>query len=318
MAGSDSVSLLAVVTTSAFGSFRASGTDDRRVSDWATLRALGFTRHEVAAQLAACRWQRHGSAIVLHNGPLTRAEVIAAALINAGPRSVLTSFTAAEVLGLKGWDRPAVHVLVPSRSHVRSILGVPIRTHYVGDWSSVRVGRDSSVQVLPQAVVRAASSFAGPRPGCGLLAATIQQRLTTVASLRWALEVAVRTRHRAAFVAAVEDIGQGAQALSEIDFRRLCRRFGLPAPDQQTVRVEPSGRRRYLDATWRRADGRLVVVEVDGAHHLHAGQWEADQHRQNEIAVGGAIVLRFSSVVVRQDPSHVADQIRRAIYSVIL
>ena len=65
----------------------------------------------------------------------------------------------------------------------------------------------------------------------------------------------------------------GSEALSEIDFARLCRRHCLPAPTRQAIRIEPSGRRRYLDAEWRLRDGRRVAVEVDGAVHLAQRKW---------------------------------------------
>jgi hypothetical protein len=107
------------------------------------------------------------------------------------------------------------------------------------------------------------------------------------------------------------DAEQGADALSEIDFTNLCRRFGLPLPTRQAVRVEPGGRRRYLDAEWRLADGRILAVEVDGAYHLEARQWSADQLRQNEVVIGGTLVLRFPSNIVRNEPELVADQLRR-------
>jgi hypothetical protein len=110
---------------------------------------------------------------------------------------------------------------------------------------------------------------------------------------------------------AVADIAQGAEALSEIDFGRLCRRFGLPAPARQDVRVEPGGRRRYLDAEWIRADGRRIVAEIDGALHLAQRRWWDDQLRQNELVIAGNLVLRFPSAIVRTEPALVADQLRR-------
>jgi hypothetical protein len=113
----------------------------------------------------------------------------------------------------------------------------------------------------------------------------------------------------------VEDIAMGAQALSEIDFVALCRRNGLPIPTLQAIRVEPGGRRRYLDAEWRRRDGRRVAAEVDGALHLSARRWYDDQLRQNEIVLGGTLVVRFPSVVVRTEERLVADQLRRALRS---
>ena len=79
------------------------------------------------------------------------------------------------------------------------------------------------------------------------------------------------------------------------------------------MRVEANGRRRYLDAEWRLPDGRVVAVEVDGAHHIEAAQWEADQLRQNEVVVGGTIVLRYPAAIIRQRPELVAEQLRRAL-----
>lgn len=107
----------------------------------------------------------------------------------------------------------------------------------------------------------------------------------------------------------------GAQALSEIDFVRLCRRNGLPPPRQQAVRVERNGRRRYLDAEWLRFDGRRLVCEIDGALHLTPRRWFDDQLRQNEIVLSGSLVLRYPSVVVRTEEKLVADQLRRALFA---
>ena len=102
--------------------------------------------------------------------------------------------------------------------------------------------------------------------------------------------------------------------MSEIDFVKLCRRHGLPAPIQQLVRRDSVGRRRYLDASWQRSDGRLVVVEVDGALHLNPTSWAADQLRQNELVLSDALVLRYPSVVVRTEGDLVARQLRRALW----
>lgn len=105
----------------------------------------------------------------------------------------------------------------------------------------------------------------------------------------------------------------GAQALSEIDFIRLCRRHALPLPTQQAVRVDRQGRRRYLDAEWVLRDGRRVVAEVDGAVHLSPQRWYDDQLRHNNLVLAGAVVLRFPSVVVRTEELLVVDQLRLAL-----
>lgn len=275
------------------------------------LAALGIGRDHIAAQCAAHRWQLCGSAVVLHNGVLSRRQRWLAARINGGPHVVLTAFTAAEAFGLRGWERNEIHLLGPVGTQNPRVPGLAIRIHRTRRWDSAP--RSVAIHLLPAAVLIAAATFDAAHPACGILAATVQQRLTTALALSKALLDAPRIRHRAVLTAAIEDIGQGSQALSEIDFFTLCRRYRLPAPERQTVRREPSGRRRYLDATWRRRDGRLVVAEVDGALHLAVRRWWDDQLRQNELSLADALVLRFPSVIVRTEPDQVAAQLRRAL-----
>ena len=277
----------------------------------AHLLKSGATRSRVRANLDAGRWQRLGRAIVLHTGPLTRDERWHAALINVGPRSVLTAFTAAEFAGLNGWERPCIHVLAPYGAKCRTVPDLAVTLHRCGAWPVGTWQRYRCESPAP-AVVRAAATL-GARPACGLLAASVQQRIVTPAQLRRALDQSIRTRHRVTLTRAVADIEGGSQALSEIDFVRLCRRGALPLPDQQKLRRDSSGRRRYLDAMWRRSDGRLIVVEVDGALHLNVRRWWDDQLRQNELALAGAVVLRFPSVIVREQPKLVAQQLREAL-----
>lgn len=278
-----------------------------------TLHTAGWTDSAIRAQLDARRWQRCGRVILAHNGTPNDSERRGIALLNCGPRAALTAFSAAAHFGLTGWQREPTHVLVPAGTHVRRVAGCPLRAHFVDDWGRADLVPGMRLQRCAPAIVRAAGTFPLPRPACGILAASVQQKLVTAADLRQALVPAVRLHHRAVLLAAVEDIEQGAQALSEIDFATLCRRAGLPEPNRQAVRREPDGRRRYLDAEWRRRDGVRVVVEIDGALHLIAQRWWDDQLRQNEFAISGDLVLRFPSVVVRTEPRLVIDQVRRAL-----
>ena len=284
----------------------------RRVWSPGELRTAGVSVSAIRANLAADRWQRCGRAIIGHSGTLTRHERWHAGLINAGPGSVLTAFTAAEFAGLSGWERAEIHVLGPPGAAPVSSVHLPLRLHRTSGWP-VKTWRRYRCQALEDALLLAAASFSSPRPACGILAAAVQQRIVDATALLGSLTARSRIRHRAVLLSAVYDILGGAQALSEIDFVRLCRRARLPAPDQQRVRPDSTGRRRYLDASWRLPDGRLLVVEVDGALHLSARRWWDDQLRQNELAVSGAIVLRFPTAVLRTQPELVVAQLRRAL-----
>lgn len=231
-----------------------------------------------AREISVGRWQRAGAAIVLHNGPFSPAQRLEVARIHAGPRALFTGFTATQILGVTGWERDAVDLLAPAGTRLRGGCPVPVRLNLHGD-SPVHREPGRHIEALPYALLRAAATFRSARPAAGLLAAAVQQCVTTAAALASALDSRVRTRHRAVLIAAVHDIDGGSQALSEIDFVRLCRRNGLPTPVRQEVRRERSGRRRYHD----------------------------------ELALADALVLRFPSVVVRVDPALVVDQLRRAL-----
>jgi hypothetical protein len=281
------------------------------VATRAELAALSVSADHVASQVRARRWRVLGSAVVLHNGSLTVGQRQRVALINCGPRAVLTSFTAARRWGLQGWSRPEIHVLAPAGTRRPDISGLVL--HRARQWRTIDVSPARRLHRLAPALVVAASSFGSPRPGCGLLAAAVQQRLVSSAELRSAVTAATRRRHRSALLLALDDIAQGAQALSEIDFVRLCRRHALPGPRLQAVRTDPAGRRRYLDAEWDLADGRVLAVEVDGALHLSPRRWYDDQLRQNEVVLGGSVVLRYPSVIVRTEEATVVAQLRRAL-----
>jgi hypothetical protein len=137
----------------------------------------------------------------------------------------------------------------------------------------------------------------------------VQQRLTRAADLNEVIEHSSRLRRRELMRRTLADVAGGAEALSELDFCDLVRRFGLPEPDRQVLRADGQGR-RWLDAVWEKA---RLVVEVDGRWHMDARAWWADMQRDNELTVDGYRVLRFPAFVVRENPELVAMLIARAI-----
>ncbi len=139
-----------------------------RVTDLADLRGVGTRRElwcrgisdvRIKAQLSALRWRRIGTAIVLHNGPLTPEQARRVATINCGPRAVPTSFTAATAWGLTGWEREEVHVLAPGGTTRPAISGLVL--HRTRDWQSCRHRADA----------RTSSACPCPRPRGGELPA---------------------------------------------------------------------------------------------------------------------------------------------------
>jgi hypothetical protein len=279
------------------------------------LRVLGVDADHVAGQVRAGRWRAVGpNAVLLHNGPPTLRQTWWLAVVNAGPHAALCAFTALAADGLTGWEREPVHVLVPRGTTLPPLPGVKVhesrRYDPVADIHPTRLPPRTTPA---RSAVDAATWSRRPRKAVGVLAAAVQQRLTRAEDLQEELATAGRIRHLRLLMSAAVDIGGGSQALSEIDFVRLCRRFGLPEPVRQSVRVEASGRRRYLDAEWRLPDGRVVVAEVDGALHLLPDQWWDDMERDNSLVLDGRLVLRFPAFVVRSQQRAVAIQLARAL-----
>jgi very-short-patch-repair endonuclease len=109
---------------------------------------------------------------------------------------------------------------------------------------------------------------------------------------------------------AADDAAGGAESLAELRYARLNRKYGLPEPTRQKVRLDPAGRRRYLDVYY---DQWRVHVEIDGGQHNDPRHQWADMKRQNEIWITGDRVLRFPAHAVRRRPDEVFAQVRAAL-----
>jgi hypothetical protein len=161
---------------------------------------------------------------------------------------------------------------------------------------------------VERALIDAAAWSPWPRKACAVLAAGVQQRLTTAERLRPELFAAGRAHHHALLTHVLGDIEGGAQSFAEIDIGRLARRAGLPAPRRQEFRFDRAGRRRWLDADF---DG--FSVEVDGAIHLRPLRYWDDMARQNDLVIDtGKPMLRFATVAIRLLPETVIGQLAAA------
>ncbi|WP_406079446.1 DUF559 domain-containing protein [Micromonospora sp. NBC_00858] len=303
--------------------------DDADVLDWLAFEQAGvlttaqvtrlLSEGTVRGRVRSGRWRSICRGILLTgNGRLSRDQQLWVAVLAAGTGAVLAGVTAAAEAGVRGLRREPLHVLVPAarRAARTTLRRLPI------DMPAVLVHRTS---VLPEAhlqlarpprtttaraLVDAAGWAAGVDEAQGLLAAGCQQRRVLPEELNAVLDVLPRAPRRRLIRETAGDIVGGAQALSEIDFLRLCRRHRLPAPDLQEHRVDAAGRNRWLDAYWQEW---RVQVEIDGAHHMDARQWADDMRRQNDVWTSGDRILRFPAWLVRARPDEVAETVQRAL-----
>ncbi|MEH0829470.1 MULTISPECIES: endonuclease domain-containing protein [unclassified Micromonospora] len=303
--------------------------DDADALDWLAFEQAGvvttaqatrlLTEGTVRGMVSSGRWRSICRGVLLTgNGRLTRDQQLWVAVLAAGPNAVLAGTTAATEAGVRGLRREPLHVLVPAaRRAARTVLQrMPI------DMAPVIVHRTS---VLPgthlqlarptrtttaRALVDAAGWARDVEEAQSTLAVGCQQRRVLPEEISEVVDALPRAPRRLLIRQTVADIAGGAEALSEIDFVRLCRRHGLPRPDLQHRRTDATGRTRWLDAYWREWG---LHVEIDGAHHMDVRHWAADMARQNDVWASGDRILRFPAWLVRARPDEVAATLRRAL-----
>jgi hypothetical protein len=273
------------------------------------LRELGITRSEARAHLRARRWsQRTEEVLSVTTGPLALDQWLWLGVLHAGAGALVGGLTAAKVHGLRHWERDDVTILVRNQHSFEPVDGIRFfRTRrplaLLASATTLPVCR------IEPAVLLFAAHEPVQRTAHGVLAAVVQQRLTTPDELRsWIVRLRPLRRSRQ-FQVLLGDIDGGAQSLAEVDVRRACRRFGVAPPHGQRPRIDRSGRRRYTDCEWRLPDGRVLVLEVDGAFHDDVVQSSEDRARNRKLTALDRIVISCTAYELRHDPGSVMDDL---------
>jgi hypothetical protein len=273
------------------------------------LGELEVSRATVRNQLRARRWSRRSSSVLsVTTGPLSWEQQLWRAVLHAGPDSVIGGLTAAKVHGMRHWDREQITVLVGNPLSFHDLPGVTFfRTRRPID--DMRASSRLPLCRIAPALLLFAGYEHNRRTAHGALAAAVQQRLTTVPELALWLQRFRPLRGAKGFRALLDDLGSGAQSLAEVDLRRACRRFGVAPPRSQHGRRDRSGRRRYTDAEWVLADGRTLVLEVDGAFHDDVLQAADDRARNRKLTTSRRTVISCTAYELRHDPASVMEDL---------
>lgn len=269
------------------------------------LAAQGVFRGHIGHRLRTGRWQPVGPRVVaLTTGPLSVEQRHWAAVLHAGPAAVLADLTAAALGGLRGFEDPVVHVVVPHGGNARD-LSVPSQDLLVLVRQSRRLAehlvqpaREPRRLLLGEAVIDAAAGARAPARSRLLVIATVQQRLLRPEDLRRTVTARPKLRRRALILAALSDVEGGHHSLPERGWSRAIARYGLPAPVRQQ-RVRRADGTWYLDADF---EPWGVGVEIDGVAHLRVADSERDDHRRNVLGTGGRLMITISSHLVRTRP----------------
>jgi hypothetical protein len=271
------------------------------------LNTLGTNWDAVEREIRAGRWLARTPRVVsTFTGELTTEQGWWLGVLHAGPRSMLGGLTAGVRHGLAGWERSEVTVLVDDELSFEPVEGI----RFFRSRRPYELLRDPRPGIpacrLEHAVLLWAGYDAPLRPAYGVLAATVQQRLTTPARMLDAVASLKPLRRAPGFRRMLADVAGGVHSGAERDVARMCRDHGLPLPDRQTARLDADGRRRWTDCEWMLADGSVLLLEVDGSFHMEVTQWTADLRRSRRLTRGNRTVVRCSAFELRHESDVVA------------
>lgn len=278
----------------------------------AQLAACGVDRWAVSHRIATERWRAHTATVIATTtGEPTRQQLMWIGVLHAGAPALLGGLSAAECLGLTRWHRDEITVLVPYANDVQTD---PPGVRYVRtrrSLPSLRVaGRALPTCRLEPAILLFAAADRSRRTAQAVLAAAVQQQLTTPALLGVWLD-RLRPLHKAPLLrATLAEMAGGAQSLAEIDIARLCRMFRLAPPLRQVRRRDTTGRLRFTDCEWRLPDGRTLILEVDGGFHMEVEHWEDDLARQRALSATDRVMVRCTARELRDEPERIARDLR--------
>jgi len=272
--------------------------------------AAGISNRDIQGLVRNQRWQRlHFGIYAAFTGPPSREANLWAAALQAGPLSILSHETAAELDGLLVRRSREIHITVPHPQHKPPTDGIVIhRSSRVVAFR--RIGR-LPPRTLPEETVldlaQAATSFDDV---IAMLARACQRRATTPFLLGESMRDRARLRWRAEIAEALGDVAAGVHSPLEHRYvRDVERPHGLPAADRQ-ARANQDGHDIFRDALYRRYQ---VAVELDGrANHPDEQHW-SDRRRDNAAAVEGVITLRYGWADVTERACETAREVGTAL-----
>ncbi|HEY5353920.1 MAG TPA: hypothetical protein VIK57_15835 [Streptosporangiaceae bacterium] len=232
-----------------------------------------------------------------------------AALLYAGPQSIITAQSALRRHGLAASRTDAVDILAPVSVQRRGCGFVRIqRTSRLPE----RACSDGDIRftTVDRAVADAARMMSSAREVTALLAAAVQRRRCSIQAL--AEELAAGPACGSALLRhALTEVSSGIRSIAEADFRRLIQRAQLPMPMFNARLYDGPTLLAVVDAWWPEAG---VVAEVDSREwHLAPEDWEHTMRRHAQLSARGLVVLHFSPRQLKNEPDRVVATVRATL-----
>jgi hypothetical protein len=273
--------------------------------------ACGLTEMALAHRIrAGGPWQRLLPGVYLAwPGTASAEQREMAALLHAGPRSVLTGIAAVRRHSFR----------IPAASVVTVIVPPEVRRQSVGFVRTQRSTRmppefcvDGEVRFVLAArgVADAARTLTSGREVRALVAQAVQQQRCSIAMLTTELEEGP-ARGSGLLRAALAEVGDGVRSVPEGDLRTLLKRGCIAMPEFNARLYDTGSLVAVVDAWWEDAG---VAAEVDSReYHYSAEDWQRTMRRHDQLVAQGVLLLHFTPRQIRSAPEEVIAQIRAAL-----
>ena len=259
------------------------------------------------------RWQRILPGIyAATNGAVSTDQRTMAALLYAGPNSLLTGAAAVRRHRLRCAGLNLVDVLVSADVRVQSAGYVRIIRTGRMPQECLRMRR-IRFALLPRAVADAVRSMTSLGDVRAVVAEAIQSGGCDLAALITELNEGPVVGSRF-YRMALRECSLGSWSAAEGDLMKLISKSGLEEPIYNAALYAADGTFLGIaDAWWQRAG---VVAEVDSRqYHLSPHDYERTVLRHNRMAAHGINLLHFLPKTLKSDPSTVVANLRGAIKS---
>lgn len=277
------------------------------------LRSLGIGTETVNGRV------KRGSLHPVHRGvyavghrALGRRGILLAAVLACGPDAVLSHRSAAELWGMRSWPGHPIDVTAGGRRG-RERDGI-----YAHRDNSLVPGDRALFNGIPCTTpARTLLDLAGVVPLGDLRQALGQAEVDRLADFEALREVIARSRGRRGvrrlrmLVDELDPSTQRTRSELERRFLRLCRNFGLPAPEVN-VTLDLGDIHLVPDFVWRQ---QRLIMELDGwRFHGTRSAFESDPRRRQRLQLAGWRVVSATWTQVVNEPAELARIVRGLLF----
>ena len=255
-------------------------------------------------------WQRLLPGVYLaRTGSPTMDQRDTAALLYAGPGTVITACAALRRLGIRAPSSPLIDVLVPAGRRRNSVGFVRVQ-HTKRIPELVCVSGKIQFALAARAVADAARTLTSITEVRAIVAGSVQAGRCSVTELVRELGDGPKTGS-ALLRRVLAEVADGVRSAVEGEFRDLVRRAGLPMPMFNARLYVGDVLLAVADAWWPKV---RVAAEVDSREwHLSAEDWQRTMSRHARMTAAGILVLHFTPQQIRRQPAQVISTLRAAL-----